>query len=462
MRNQSTRFFENMKEKTVCFIGAGVSHFECICQFVEKGICVTVRDRSSKEKFGDLYQTLTDMGVKVILGEDYLQNITEDVIFRTPGMKYFTPELTDAHQRGAVITSEMEVFFETCPCKIIGVTGSDGKTTSSTLIAKMLQEQGYTVHLGGNIGRALLPLVEQITPEDIAVVELSSFQLISMRQSPDIALITNVQPNHLDMHKDMDEYVDAKRNLYLHQGAFSKTVLNAHNDITRSFAQDVRGDLCWFDRHEKVGVGAYLNLDGYLCMRTHSQEYTLFHESKIRIPGKHNVENFLGAIATVWGMVSPENMEKVATEFGGVEHRIEFVRELDGVKFYNDSIASSPTRSIAGLRAFGRRIIMIAGGYDKKIPYEPLGPVVCDFVKVLVLMGATGPKIEQAVTACEHFDSAQTKIVYAQTMEEAVKIAFEHAAPGDVISLSPASASFDLYKNFEVRGQHYKNIVNAL
>jgi len=463
MSERSTAFFNKFQDKTVCFIGAGVSHLDCIVKFVQKGIKVTVRDRSSMEKFGaDLYDRLTGMGVSVTLGEDYLKDITEDIIFRTPGMKYYLPELTQARAAGKVVTSEMESFFESCPCKIIGITGSDGKTTSSTLIAKLLEKQGYTVHLGGNIGRALLPLVEDISPDDIAVVELSSFQLISMRQSPDIALITNVEPNHLDMHKDMDEYVDAKRNLYAHQGAFSKTVLNAHNDITVSFAEHVRGDLYWFDRHNEVSVGAFLDSEGYLCMRTRTETVRLFHESEIRIPGKHNVENYLGAIATVWGMVEPENMAEVARTFGGVEHRIEFVREVNGVKFYNDSIASSPSRSIAGLRSFGKRIIMIAGGYDKKIPYEPLGPVAAQFVKVLVLMGATGPKIEAAVRGAENFDPGLTHIIYADSMEDAVAKALASAKEGDVVSLSPASASFDLYKNFEYRGKHYKDVVNNL
>ena len=243
MKSKAALFFEEMKGKTVSFVGAGVSHFDCIRLFREKGIRVLVRDRADREKMGETADRLEAMGVSLILGEDYLKDIREDVLFRTPGMKFYTPELTEARARGVAVTSEMEVFFALCPCTIIGVTGSDGKTTSTTILSEFLKAEGKTVHLGGNIGRALLPIVEEIAPEDFAVVELSSFQLISMRQSPDIALITNVAPNHLDMHKDMAEYVDAKRNLYLHQGAFSKTVLNFHNDITRSFAEGVRGDL---------------------------------------------------------------------------------------------------------------------------------------------------------------------------------------------------------------------------
>ena len=456
------RFLSDIKGKKLAFIGAGVSHLDCIRMFAEKGFAVTVRDKNSREKMGPVADELQRLGVRLVLGEDYLKDIDDDIVFRTPGMRFTDEDLEAARRRDIIVTSEMELFFALCPCRIIGVTGSDGKTTSTSIIAAFMKEQGYTVHLGGNIGRALLPIIEQVKPDDWAVVELSSFQLISMRHSPDIALITNVAPNHLDMHRDMEEYVDAKRNLYAHQDAFSKTVLNAHNAITRSFSPDVRGKLYFFDRFEPVEKGAYLDRDGNICMRTPQGEQKLFHKSEIKIPGEHNVENYLGAIAAVWGLVEPEVMRHVANTFAGVEHRIEFVREIDGVKFYHDSIASSPTRSIAGLYAFSQKIIMIAGGYDKKIPYEPLGPVVCERVKKLVLMGATAPKIEAAVRAAENFAGSGLEIVHASDMQQAVKLAFKGAQSGDVISLSPASASFDLYKNFEVRGRHFKEIVNSL
>lgn len=456
------RFLSDIKGRKLAFIGAGVSHLDCIRMFAEKGFAVTVRDKNSREKMGPVADELQRLSVRLVLGEDYLKDIDDDIVFRTPGMRFTDEDLETARRRDIIVTSEMELFFALCPCRIIGVTGSDGKTTSTSIIAAFMKEQGYTVHLGGNIGRALLPIIEQVKPDDWAVVELSSFQLISMRHSPDIALITNVAPNHLDMHRDMEEYVDAKRNLYAHQDAFSKTVLNAHNAITRSFSPDVRGKLYFFDRFEPVEKGAYLDRDGNICMRTPQGEQKLFHKSEIKIPGEHNVENYLGAIATVWGLVEPEVMRHVANTFAGVEHRIEFVREIGGVKFYNDSIASSPTRSIAGLYAFSQKIIMIAGGYDKKIPYEPLGPVVCERVKKLVLMGATAPKIEAAVRAAENFAGSGLEIVHASDMRQAVKLAFKGAQSGDVISLSPASASFDLYKNFEVRGRHFKEIVNSL
>ena len=396
------------------------------------------------------------------LGENYLKDIDSEIIFRTPGMKFHLPELDGYRRQGRVVTSEMEVFFDLCPCRIIAVTGSDGKTTTTTLISEFLKKQGYTVHLGGNIGRALLPVVDSIDSSDFAVVELSSFQLISMRKSPDIAVVTNVAPNHLDIHKDMKEYVDAKKNIFLHQNAFSKTVLNLDNEITDSFEPEVRGMAVKFSRRHEVFNGTYCDENGDIYTVHNGEKQFVMNRDKIKIRGDHNVENYLAALAAVDGLVDMDAVRDVAGEFGGVEHRIEFVRELDGVKYYNDSIATNPTRTIAGLNAFDQKLIIIAGGYDKHIPFEPLAPKIVEKVKVLVLMGATAPKIEKVVRECGGFDPEELKILHAGSMEEAVKLAREQAEPGDIVSLSPACASFDKYKNFEIRGNHFKEIVNSL
>ena len=392
------------------------------------------------------------------MGEAYLKGMDEDIIFRTPGMKYHLPELEEARKRGQVVTSELEVFFDLCPCKTYAVTGSDGKTTTTTLIAEFLQTEGKTVHVGGNIGKPLLPEIEDIAPTDCAVAELSSFQLISMKESPQVAVVTNLSPNHLDMHKDMREYIDAKRNIFLHQNAFSRTVCNVDNEITASFAPEVRGDLWLFSRKEKPSRGVWC--DGETIF-VNGEE--VLKVGDIKIPGWHNVENYMAAIGAVWGDVSPENIRRVAKEFGGVEHRAELVRELDGVKYYNDSIASSPTRTISGtLSLYKEKIILICGGYDKHIPYTPLGPVICEKVKTLILLGATGPKIEEAVKSAANYQEGAPRILCAASMEEAVALAQREAVPGDVVSLSPASAAFDLYPNFEVRGRHFKELVNGL
>ena len=461
--NKIQRFFEELREKRVAFIGTGVSHTELIGVLREKGIGVTVLDRRSADKFQETYDSLTAKGVQFILGDDYLDHLTEfDIVFRTPGMYFNNEAITRAREAGVVITSEMESFFDLCPCKIYGVTGSDGKSTSTTLIAEILAAHGVTVHKGGNIGRALLPLIEEIGEDDAAVVELSSFQLISMRKSPDVALITNITPNHLDVHGTMEEYTQCKINLIAHQNAFSRTVLNLDNDGTRALAPLVRGKLNWFSRRETVARGAFLREDGMLCYTENGVVTPVVHKDDIRIPGMHNVENFLGVIAALWGDVDIADIVKVAKEFGGVEHRIEFVRELGGVKWYNDSIATSPTRVLAGLRSFDQKIIVLAGGYDKKIPFEPMAETVCDRVKLLILMGVTAEKIEKAVTSAANYDPAKIRILHASSMEEAVEIAHREAKAGDIVTLSPACASFDWYPNFEVRGQHFKRLVKEL
>lgn len=452
------QFFEFIHGKTVTFCGIGRSHLPLIQLFQKKGALVSARDKRSLEELGDNGKLLQSLGVRLVLGEDYLQDLNEEIIFRTPGMKYHLPQLEAARKAGSAVTSEMEVFFELCPCKIYAVTGSDGKTTTTSIIAEFLKAQRKTVHLGGNIGKPLLPEIESIRPEDCAVVELSSFQLISMGESPDVAVVTNLSPNHLDVHKDMQEYIDAKKNIFRHQNAFSRTVLGAGNEITASFAPEVRGD-CWmFRRGGPVDRGVWCDEESIYVGKE-----KLMPISQIKIPGWHNVENYMAAIAAVWGDVDPEVIRQVAATFNGVEHRAELVRELRGVKYYNDSIATSPTRVISGmLSLFPQKILMIAGGYDKHIPFEPLGPVVCDKVKTLILLGATAQKIQDAVRSAENYKEGAPEILRVETMEQAVAAAAAHAQPGDIVSLSPASAAFDLYPNFEVRGKHYKELVNGL
>lgn len=457
------QFFEDLKGKKVAFIGIGVSHRQLIEMFLKRGIDICICDRKSQEELGEDYINFREMGAEFSLGEEYLNSIWgADIIFRTPGMYYNHPALIKARQMGKIITSEMEIFFRLCPCKIYAVTGSDGKTTTSSLIAKLFESEGKTVHLGGNIGRALLPIIEQIKEDDIAVVELSSFQLISMTTSPDVAVVTNISPNHLDVHGTMEEYIDAKKNLIRYQGENSRTILNLDNEECMKFAPLVRGELIEFSRKEIPEKGAYLGSDGYIYFSNHDNATRLFKSEHIRIPGEHNIENFLAAISAVQGDVSTQNMHMVALEFRGVEHRIEFVREYDGVRWYNDSIATSPTRMIAGLNAFNQKLIIIAGGYDKEIPFEPLAPIVNRRVKALILMGQTAKKIETAVRSEVNYDDKSISIHHANDMENAVEIAREIARTGDIVSLSPASASFDKYDNFEQRGQHFKEIVNNL
>ena len=461
---KAEQFYAGLKDKKIAFIGTGVSHLELIRLFIKKGFDITICDKKSEENFDkDLYNELKAKGVSFSLGENYLEAIYScDIVFRTPGMYYNNPAIIKAREMGIVVTSEMEVFFDICPCRKFAVTGSDGKTTTTTLISEFFKAEGRTVYLGGNIGKALLPVAENINETDVAVVELSSFQLLSMRQSPDVAVITNIAPNHLDVHGTMEEYIGAKCNLILHQNAFSKTVLNNDNDPTMKLKDIVRGKLVTFSRRQQVRCGAFLSEKGMLCYSNYGEITEIAPMTEIKIPGIHNVENYLTAISAVWGEVSIDSIRKVAREFGGVEHRIEFVRELDGVRWYNDSIATSPTRVLAGLASFNQKLIVIAGGYDKKIPFEPLAKPVNDKVKILILLGVTADKIEKAVTSYEGYNKNELEIVRVNSLEEAVQTARKLALKGDVVTLSPACASFDMYPNFEVRGQHFKRLVNEL
>lgn len=464
MQKEQQQLADLVRGKKVAFIGAGVSHKALIEEFVEMGAQVTLCDRKeSIEAFGDYADTLRRLGVGLSLGEHYMDGFRgQDIILRTPGFEFYQKPLQDAIAAGTMVTSEVELFFDLCPCEIVAVTGSDGKTTTTTLIAKFFEAAGRTVHLGGNIGAALLPMLPEVRPEDVAVVELSSFQLISMRKSPKVAVVTNVTPNHLDHHKDMQEYIDAKRNILLYQDETCRAVLGYENAVSRAMQADCKGEQVWFTRLRPTDNGAFLREDGMLCMAEKGVVTPFLSQKEVRLRGLHNIENLLAAAAAVWGRVPVEAIQKVGSTFTGVEHRIEPVRVLDGVTYYNDSIASSPTRTIAGLRSFDQKVILIAGGYDKKIPYEPLAPEILEHVKVLILMGATGPRIEKAVREHPAFADSGLVIQHAESMEEAVQLARAAAKPGDEVTMSPASASFDLYPNFEVRGRHYKQIVNSL
>ncbi len=464
MNERLVQYDRDIKEKKVAFVGFGVSHKDLVPIYVSKGAKVFVCDKRSENELGvEICSELRSRGVTFELGESYLEHLSEmDVVFRTPGMNYFTPELRKAKENGVIITSEMETFFELCPAPIFAVTGSDGKTTTTSVIAEFLKKAGKKVYLGGNIGTPLLPLIEEVKASDIAVVELSSFQLISMRPSPTVSVITNIAPNHLDVHKDMDEYIEAKTNILKYQSGYGRTVLNADNEITNSLSEYAKGELCKFSIKHPVDYGTYMDKNGDILITRNDLSVRVMNKQDIKIPGMHNVENYLAAIAAVIDFVDIPDIVKVAKTFEGVEHRIEFVREIDGVRWYNDSIASSPTRFIAGLGAFSQKLIVIAGGYDKKIPFEPMGAPAIEKVKTLILMSDTAEKIENVMRATEGFKESGMKIVRVSNMDEAVAIAHEIAQDGDIVTLSPACASFGLYQNFEFRGRHYKELVMGL
>ena len=453
-------WIESLKDKHVAVLGIGVSNTPLIELLCRNGVRVTACDKKSREALGDTASALEALGAALRLGDDYLKDIDADLIFRTPGMRPDVPELLEAKARGSVVTSEMQVFFEVCPCPIIAVTGSDGKTTTTSIIAELLRAAGRTVWLGGNIGHPLLAEAGQIRPDDFAVLELSSFQLLDMTRSPHIAVMTNLAPNHLDVHRDMAEYIAAKENIYLHQSADDIAIFNVDNEITRELSQKAKGRTRLFSRKGEVSDGAFVR-DGAIWLRSAAGEREVVKTADIRIPGQHNVENYCAAIAATDGLVPDETVRKVAREFAGVEHRIELVRERRGVRWYNDSIASSPTRTIAGLRSFDRKVILIAGGYDKHIPFAPLAPEVVEHVKLLILCGATANAIHAAVTSYEGYHG-EPEIVEAATLQEAVDAAAAQAEAGDIVTLSPACAAFDQFANFMERGKAFKAMVQAL
>ena len=448
-------YFRSLRGKRILVMGLGVSNRPVVRMLLRYGCDVTGCDKTPREQFDDELRELESLGCKMKVGEGYLDDLSADIVFRTPGMHPNIPALKELRESGAEITSEMEVFFELCSCTKFAVTGSDGKTTTTTLISEMLKASGKKVWLGGNIGTPLLPLIEQIQPTDYAVVELSSFQLMDMHQSPHIAVVTNLAPNHLDIHKDMQEYIDAKINLFRYQKSDDVLIVNADNAITSQFTGN--GTTRYFSYSGKVKTGTYLEGDTIYRNGT-----PVLNKKEIVIPGEHNVENYMTAILAVDGFVEDETIRQVARTFGGVEHRIEFVREKDGVRFYNDSIASSPTRTIAGLKSFPQKVLLIAGGYDKKIPYDVLGPHIVEHVKTLYLCGATGPKIREAVENASNYCPGCPAIVECEDLKDATYKAAADGKKGDVVLMSPASASFDQFKNFEVRGNYFKDLVKEL
>ncbi len=464
-----------IKNGKITVLGIGISNRPLIDWLLLRGAKVTARDRKSYEQLMPLSDELTKKGVKLILGNDYLENIEEDMIFRAPGIRPDLPQIKKALEKGAVLTSEMELFFELTPATVIAITGSDGKTTTTTLTYKILENElakkgKGRVFVGGNIGAPLLPHVDEMTGDDFAVVELSSFQLSTMRRSPSRAIMTNITPNHLDWHTDMDEYIEAKCNICRHT-PISHITINSDNEITAEIGRNSDIHVTFFSSaktdfeeitHKKVNASAILEKDGYITFSDGKNEEKILKTADIILPGRHNAENYMAAISVTRGLVSNESIYEVATTFGGVAHRLEFVRELDGVKYYNSSIDSSPTRTAAALSALTEKPIIICGGYDKKIPFEPLAIALCERAKKVILTGATAEKIKDAILACPLFVSSELEIIEKSDFEDAVKAARDAAKKGDTVLLSPACASFDAFKNFEERGNFFVSEVMAL
>lgn len=455
-------YIRSLAGKAVTVVGAGVSNRPLVRILAEGGVAVTVCDRAAPETLGEFYTECSALGVCFRLGDSYLDDLGGDVVFRTPGMHPQHPALQKAVARGAVLTSEMEIFFSLCPGRIFAVTGSDGKTSTTSMLAQLLRDGGYKVWLGGNIGRPLLAEVDDMSGEDVVVLELSSFQLHSMTCAPDVAVITNLSPNHLDVHPDYKDYVDAKKQIYRNQRPGARLVLNRDNADTAACAAEVDRPVAWFSRKSTVDRGVCLRADGMICVVTEAGETPVLSAEELMVPGAHNVENMMAAFAAAEGFVSLPVMAESARRFRGVAHRMEIVGCHRGVTYINDSIASSPNRTLAGLSCFREKIILIAGGKDKGISFEELGPAVCAHVKKLYLTGMTAEAIRRAVINAPEYDPEQLEIHMIGDFEETVRAASGAAEEGDVVLLSPASTSFDRFKNFEERGNTFRHIVEAL
>ena len=438
-------YFNSLKGKKIAVLGLGVSNRPLVRLLLDYGCTVIGCDRTTRDKLDTEVLDLENRGCILNLGDTYLDIPGADLVFRTPGLH--PAKLEHLKAQGAKITSEMEIFFRLCPCTILAVTGSDGKTTTTTLISEMLKAEGNTVWLGGNIGTPLLSLCPQMKETDYAVVELSSFQLMDMEHSPHIAVITNLAPNHLDVHKDMDEYVEAKKTIYRYQSPEDILIVNGDNPLTAPLQNP--GKTRYFSHSGAIRNGTYL--DGNTIYRDGKP---ILNKQDIVIPGEHNAENYMAAILAVEDLVKDETILQVARTFGGVEHRIELVRVKDGVKYYNDSIASSPSRTMAGLASFSEKVLLIAGGYDKQIPFDVLGPAVCEHVKTLYLNGATAAQIRTAVESAPNYKPGFPEIVDCGDFTTAVKTAAAQAQSGDVVLMSPACAAFDQFKNFLERGNY--------
>ena len=455
-------FEENLKNKKIAIIGLGVSNIPLIDYLHDFQAKITVFDKRNEEKIDKgVLEKIENYKISKNFGENYLSNLKDfDIIFKSPSCRPDLPEIEAEVKRGAILTSEIEKVLELAPCKIIAVTGSDGKTTTTSLIYEIVKQK-YKAYLGGNIGIPLFTKIKEMQPEDIVVLELSSFQLMTMKQSPDIAVVTNVTPNHLDIHKSYEEYIEAKKNIFLNQNEDNTLVLNYDNEITKKFAKTAKSKVIFFSSKEKIENGVIYD-DGIIKVSEDGLRRHLLKLKDTHLRGTHNAENICAAVAATKDLVQIEDQINAIKGFEGVPHRIEFVREINGSKWYNDSIASSPTRTIAGLNSFDEEIVLIAGGYDKHLDYEPIAKPILDRVKTLILLGQTSGKILNAVKEKQEELGVKIDIYKVDTLEEAVDKAKMEAKPNQVVLFSPASASFDMFKNFEERGNKFKELVKNL
>ena len=462
--NEKLEEFEKyIKFRKVAIIGLGVSNIPLIDYLHEKKANVTVFDNKEIQDIPkEIMDKITEYAFSFSIGKNYLSKLVGfDIIIRSPSCLPTVPELEKEEERGAILTTEVDLFMKMCPCKIIGITGSDGKTTTTTLISEIIKQAGNTCYVGGNIGTPLFTRLNEIKPDDIVVLELSSFQLMGMEVSPDIAVVTNISPNHLNIHKDYEEYIDAKKNIFKFQNEKGILVTNYDNEITKEFKKEAKGKVIFFSSKNKIDNGYMIDNDKIKQCKFKIRKH-LIDTKDITIRGIHNFENIAAAIAATETIVPLDLAIEVCKNFKGVEHRIEFVREINGVKWYNDSASSTPTRTISGLNSFDEEIVLIAGGADKNIDYEPLAKPIIEKVKTLILMGQTADKIFEVVKNEEEIQNKKIDIYMSNDLNQSVILAKRYAKPGQVVLFSPASTSFDMFKNMYDRGEKFKEIVEKI
>ena len=460
INNKLEEFNKFVFNKKIAIIGIGVSNIPLLDYFYERGSKVSVFDNKQTIE-EEIKQKIEKYNFQLFLGENSLENLKGfDIIFRSPSAMPFKKEIAEEKERGAIVTTEIEMVIKLAPCKIIGITGTEGKTTTTTITYEILKKARKNVFLGGNIGKPIFTQVKDIKPEDIIVLEMSSFQLMDMDVSPNISLVTNIYPDHLNIHRSYEEYIEAKKNIFYHQKEDGILVLNYDNEITRKFSKDANGKVIFFSSKEKLEDGYIYDItDENIKLCVDGVRRHLINKKDIKLRGIHNYENICAALALTSSIVDIDTQIEAIKEFTGVEHRLEFVKEINGVKWYNDSIGTSPASTIAGLKSFDENIILIAGGSDNGLDYDEIGKVIAEKVGSLVLCGPTSEKIEMAVR--KHLNK-EINIYHVSNLKEQVKKAYEISKFGDVVLLSPASASFDAFKNFMERGEKFKEFVNEL
>lgn len=460
----------HLEGKKVAVVGLGVSNLALVRFLVSRGALVTVLDQKPAGELAGRLQELPAGRVRTVLGPGYLDALGEpfDAVFLTPGMPKHLPQVEDVRRRGIPVSGEAPLFLELCPAPVAGITGSAGKTTTSTLVARMLEASGYRVYLGGNIGLPLIDHLGDIPPTARVVLELSSFQLELARTSPSVGVLLNLLPDHMDLHSSWEEYVTAKRHVFSHQGEGDWAVLNAEDPLVMEQAAHAPAQVALFGERGPFATGAWVEGHGEgraLMLRLPGGEPSaVCGVSTLRLVGRHNLLNALAAI-TAAGLLGGrrEAMAEVLAGFTGVPHRLERVGEVEGVLYVNDSIATTPDRALAALATLQGPIVLIAGGYDKKLDFTRFARGTLDKVRHLILLGDTAPRIRAAVEqAAREAGVPGPGLHDVADMAQAVELARGLARPGDTVLLSPACASFGLFRDYRERGMLFKEMVQRM